>query len=376
MVYYIGYYNCDAIRSEDRIVASASENKMGYIKTAIYEACNDPIEIVTPAETRSHRYVKGRKLGIHDRIALKTFSSFSSSFSPLRALGHLWTRFLFAMYLFLNVKPEDHLIVYHSLAYMRVFKFLKKIKKCGLTIEVEEIYADVTGDEELRRKEITYLQIADSYIFITELLRREVNLEKPALISHGTYQTRPDYGFRFDDDRIHVVYAGTFRRAKGGAYTAIAAAEYLDSRYTLEILGRGSEEENAAIEELISDISKKTDCRISYAGFKTGRAFDTYIQACHIGLSTQQADAKFNATSFPSKVLMYMSNGLPVVSVRIPAVETSDVKDYISYYDDPAPEKVAEAIMGVALKDLPNPAYRLAQLHEAFVGGLKLLLKH
>ena len=226
MVFYVGYYNADAIRREGRIVAPASENKMGYIQRALREACGGPIEIVTPAETRLHRYIRGRRILLCDRTELKTFSTFSSRFKLLRGLGHLWTRTRFVLYLLKHLKPEDHLIVYHSLAYMRLFKLIKRIKGCALTIEVEEIYADVKENEALKKKELASLQTADSYIFITELLREKVNREKPAVISHGTYRPLPDHGFRFDDDRIHVVYAGTFCKIKGGAYAAIAAAEY------------------------------------------------------------------------------------------------------------------------------------------------------
>lgn len=374
MVFYVGYYNADAIRREARIVAPASENKMGYIQSALREACGEPIEIVTPAETRLHRYIRGRRILLCDRTELKTFSTFSSRFKLLRGLGHLWTRTRFVLYLLKHLKPEDHLIVYHSLAYMRLFKLIKRIKGCALTIEVEEIYADVKENEALKKKELASLQTADSYIFITELLREKVNREKPAVISHGTYRPLPDHGFRFDDDRIHVVYAGTFCKIKGGAYAAIAAAEYLDERYTLEILGGGGEEDTAAVQERIREVSAKTKCRINYAGYKSGADFDSYIQACHIGLSTQQPDGTYNATSFPSKVLMYMSNGLRVVSVRIPAIETSAVGDRIYYYDKQDPKEIARAIRSVALDDGYDSRAHLNVLHRDFVEELKRLL--
>jgi len=109
-------------------------------------------------------------------------------------------------------------------------------------------------------------------------------------------------------------------------------------------------------------------------GFKSGKDFNAYIQACHIGLSTQQADAKFNGTSFPSKVLMYMSNGLRVVSVRIPAVETSAVGDSIFYYDKQDGEEIANVIRSVNLDDGYNSRKQLADLHNRFVKQLAKLL--
>ena len=373
MLYYIGYYHCDAIRDEGRVVAPAAENKMNYMISAISEAYGGRIEVISPAETRRKKLIKGKRIQLDQRVTLKTFSSFCGRSKLIRGIGHLFTRLLFTLYLLFKVGSKDCVIVYHSLAYMKLFRFLKKTKKFNLTIEVEELYADVINDENLRRKEIDYLQIADNYVFITELLKNEVNANKSFAISHGTYRAVPDYGFRFDDDRIHVVYAGTFRRAKGGVYTAIEAAKYLDGRYSLEILGKGSEEENEAVQQLIREVSEKTECKVNYVGFKSGQDLNAYIQACHIGLSTQQVDAKFNATSFPSKVLMYMANGLRVVSVRIPAIETSAVGADIVYYDRQDATELANAICSVSFNDDYDSRKQLHRLHGDFVKRLSSL---
>ena len=374
MLYYIGYYSCDSIAEEKRSANPAAANKMGYLIHALGEALNEPFTVVSPAGTKEHRFFRGSCAKLPGGVFLRTFPTFSSKHRLLRGGGHLLTRLSFLLYLLLKVRREEHLLVYHSLAYQNVIRWICKLKKCRLTIEVEEIYSDVTGNTRQRESEINYLQTADSYLYITELLRNEVDAQKASVLYHGTYRALPDYGMRFDDDRIHVVYAGTFRKAKGGVYTAIAAAEYLDHRYTLEILGGGSEEENAAVQELIREVSEKTKCKIKYVGYKSGKDFDSYIQACHIGLSTQQAVSKFNATSFPSKVLMYMSNGLRVVSVRIPAVETSAVGDRVYYYDKQDPKEIARVIRSVTLDDGYDSRAHLNVLHRNFVEQLKRLL--
>ena len=374
MLYYVGYYNCDQIRNEDRIVAPAAENKMSYIISALLSAQKDNIEVVTPAETKLNSFVKGRTVKLNDRTILKTFSSFNNKSKLIRIIGHLFTRIYFFLYLILKITSEDQLIVYHSLSYMKAVAFIRKIKKCNLIIEVEELYSDVFNNSKLRKKEIKYLQIADSYLFITELLKNEVNTQKNSVISHGTYRSVKDIGQRFDDDKIHVVYAGTFRKAKGGVYTAIAAAEYLNDNFVLEILGGGSDEEISDVRNLIKDVSAKTTCKINYAGYKTGDEFNKYVQACHIGLSTQLADAKFGATSFPSKVLMYMSNGLKVVSIGIPAVETSLVGKYIYYYKFQDAKAVADAVKSVKYDDGYDSRKILDVLHRDFVFQLNELL--
>ncbi len=374
MLYYIGYYNCDLIREEDRIVAPASENKMGYMISAISEAYERPFEIVSPAGTRRYRYIKGNRYQLNKRAALKTFSSFNSKMRFLRIAGHLFTKLSFFLYLLFRVRSTDHLLVYHSLAYMRTIKLIRKIKKCKLTIEVEELYSDVTCDAQLRKKELGYLQIADHYIFITELLRTQVNTEKDYLISHGTYRTNPKRSDKFDDGNIHVVYAGSFNPVKGGAIAAVEAAEFLSPQYTLHILGKGNPKDTEAVINRIEDVSRKAKCKIIFDGYKSGKEFEAFIQSCHIGLSTQQPDGKYNASSFPSKILMYMSNGIPVVSIRIPAVETSNVGDYIFFYDSPSPQEIAKAIMKVALDGENSVREKLTELDERFMREIAGLL--
>lgn len=376
MVYYLGYYNCEQIATEKRAASPASMNKMGYVISVLSEISDCKSIVVSPCETELNKYVKGSVCALNDRVSIKTFDSVQSNNIFVRCFGHILTKNQLYFYLMSNIKADDTLIVYHSLALMKVVKKIKKIKKCNLIIEAEELYSDVKEDNALRKKEIDYFQIADKYIVITELLNKEINLNnKPRIISHGTYLNVPKYSDRFSDGKTHLVYAGSFDPIKGGACSAIGAAEFLDEDYVLHILGNGTKADTELIIQKIEQTSLKTKCKIVFDGYKTGREFDSFIQSCHIGLSTQQPEGKYNASSFPSKILMYMSNGLPVVSIRIPAVDTSDVKDYVYYYDDPSPENIAEAIRQVPINSKYDPSDRLAELHNEFVSNLNSFLE-
>lgn len=377
MIYYLGYYSCDQIAAEKRVAAPPAMNKMGYIISVLSEIGEQKSIVVSPCETAMKRYVKGGMHELSDRVSLKTFDSFQSRNKIIRGLGHMWTKSQLLLFLMRHVTSDDTVIVYHSLALMGVVKKLKKKKKCNLIIEVEELYSDVKEDVALRAKELEYLQIADQYIVITELLNKEVNLQnKPRIISHGTYRTLPKCGEKFNDGKIHVVYAGSFNPVKGGACSAIEAAEFLDENYVLHVLGKGSVADTETIVQNIEQVSSRSKCQIIFDGYKTGKDFDAFIQSCHVGLSTQQPDGKYNASSFPSKILMYMSNGISVVSIRIPAVDTSDVKDYIFYYDIPTPENIANAIMCVSVDHTCDPSDRLHELHEAFARDLSAFLEN
>lgn len=114
-------------------------------------------------------------------------------------------------------------------------------------------------------------------------------------------------------------------------------------------------------------------CRIVYEGFKTGREFDEFVQSCHIGLSPQNPSAEFNTTSFPSKVFMYLSNGLRVVSVDLPVFE-GDLREALTLCPSNSPEDLACAIRSAAAKEGTPPRCLLERLDSKFRDDLDYLL--
>ena len=230
-------------------------------------------------------------------------------------------------YLKENLTENDKIIIYHSLGYYKLYKWIKKVTKAKILLETEEIYSDVGKTRFVtREKEINSFKFADGYIFPTELLDKIVNVDKkPSVIIHGTYRVEKECGKSFGDGLTHIVYAGTFDPRKGGVQAAAAAAEFLPCGYHVHILGFGTENDKKLLLKTIKDVSEKTECKVTFDGLKSGSDYIEFIQSCDIGLSTQNPDAAFNGTSFPSKILSYLSNGLKVVSIKIPAVEESAV---------------------------------------------------
>lgn len=375
MIFYLGYYACEEVASEQRIASPPAMNKMKYLSVAMASIGDERVTIVSPSETSLHKIVKGSTHSVDDNVTLKTFFSFRSACGPMCFLGHIITKISLILYLCRNVKRNDHLVVYHSLALQRITKFIKMMKKCDLIIEAEELYADVKENARLRRREMKYMQIADKYIAITEMLNDEINPKrKPAVICHGTYHPTSACSEKFSDGKIHVVYAGTFNPIKGGVYSAIDSAEFLDDKYVLHILGKGNDSNTEIVKKRIEEMAHKSKCKIIFGGYKTGSEFDCFIQSCHIGLSTQQPNGKYNASSFPSKILMYMSNGLNVVSVYTTAIAKSNVSENIVYYYQQKPYEIAKAIMSVNISAPTDSRSKLLELDNKFKRELKTVL--
>ena len=69
-----------------------------------------------------------------------------------------------------------------------------------------------------------------------------------------------------------------------------------------------------------------------------------------------------------------MANGLRVVSVRIPAVEQSDVGDMLYYYDEQTPEQIAGAIVRAGISRGYDGRKRIKELDSRFQADLEKIL--
>lgn len=378
---YIGYYDIDCTGRERRSLSLASRNKMSYIADVISKY--ETVEIISPSVVMGKKGDCGRVEQISDSVTLRLFPSPGRKSRIIGRMSTFLTMCCFLWYLLTNIRKGETVIVYHSLGYCKPLYYLTKIRKFRLILEVEEIYGDVTGDEAARAWELKLARQADGYIFPTQLLSQLINKEKkPEVVIHGTYQVEPERKSNiFDRDphngnrqTIHVVYAGTLDPRKGGAVAAADAAEFLPEGYHIHILGFGSQRDMDNMQERIKEISSRTKAKVSYDGLLSGEEYIRFIQSCDIGLSTQNPAANFNTTSFPSKILSYLANGLRVVSIRIPAIEQSAVSDILYYYDEQTPEQIATTILAVDICAEYDSRQMIASLSAEFEQQMGALL--
>jgi len=324
-------------------------NKLNYI----FETLNSlgyGVDIISMArsETSELRYETGlfEKVG---QNTLKLFGSFGGKSNPIiRVFDRLIGKTKFFLYLLNNIKSNEEVIVYHSTGYSKLILWAKKIKGFRIIGEIEEIYQDVIQlPAHVKKTEYRFFKACDKYIFPTSLLNEKLNLlNKPYIIIHGAYKIEIDRGERFNDGKTHVVYAGTFDPNKG-CICAAEAAEYLPKNYHIHILGFGNNHDTEVIKEKIEEMSKQSEAALSFHGLLRGEEYIKFIQKCEIGLSPQNPTAAFNSTSFPSKILSYMANGLDVVTIDIPAIRDSIIGDSLFYYAEQSPQKIAEAIQSI-----------------------------
>lgn len=365
---YFTYYGCnDPLRQRDN--SPAADSKIDYIITAL-NRCDYSVDLISIARSSCNNFIRGcvERKGSN---TIRYFASIGKTASLFRVFNHLFMDIQFFVWCLLNLKKREQVIVYHSLGYDSIFIRLFLLKKIRIIGEIEEIYQDVSKQAASRcRNEYRFIDICEKYIFPTHLIDQKFNKShKPSLVVHGVYAAENTTEKKLSDGKIHVVYGGTLDPNKGGA-TAAAAAEFLPSNYHVHICGFG---DSAQIQDIVTDTQAKSESTVTFDGEMKGDDYKHFIQKCHIGLSTQDPNAAFNSTSFPSKILVYLTNGLKVVSIRIPAIEQSAVAGSLIFYDTQTPEKIAEAIM-CASKENECGNEILKKLDERFCEDLYNLL--
>lgn len=379
MIYYISYY-VDPKGASSRIHSAAATGKVDYVARTL-DKLGESVEIISLAVAAGASKSAGEHYTLSYGINYKSFFSLGRGGKLKKYLNYLWIAWQLFFYLHKSVKKGDIIIVYHSpttrwlsrllCKYRSKCKHVGFLRKVHVVLEVEEVYADVLGGN--RDKEIRGLYGADGYIFPTKLLANELSISNaPFLICHGDYRvnTQENNISRFTDGKIHCVYAGTLQKGKG-AFIAADAAQYLTEDYHVHILGYGSEEDVAAIKSHVKVIQKNSKADISYDGFLTGEEFSCFLMSCSIGLVTQNINASYNKTSFPSKTLVYLAHGLVVVSADFDAIKNSEVGEAIVLYSHQSPKAVAEAIQSIDTKDKFDGIALLQRMDVNFQSDMK-----
>lgn len=368
-IYYLIHFD----NKTNRNVTPSAITKGKYVASAL-ASCSSEVEIVSLAyptkDSQDEVYYQ-----VSENVICHLFKGKYSNNRIIRYLNHKLYDKKIRKYLKQNVKKDDIIVVYHSLANMKLVKYIKKNITDKIVYEVEEIYGDVINDEKAKIKELKAFKNASSYIFSNDYLNSIINTKQlPYVTCYGTYEIPTLYKEAFNDNLIHCLYAGTLAQNKG-ALNAINVAKYLPNNYLIHILGFGSEKDIADIKNAVNEVNNSYGTtKVIYEGLKLNEEYLRFIQKCQIGLCTQNIDAAFNTTSFPSKILSYMSNGLEVVGVNIAAIKNSKVGQYIQFYNVPDEKEIANAILNINLNNKTNNVDVVKELDKEFKEDLKDML--
>lgn len=374
VIKYVGFYDVENYSFEKRVKGIAAVNKMNYIASAI-ERAGFCVEIISPSWTANiNGYYKKRKTPIKENISLVIGPSFGANNFITKKFRILLSLFWLFTYLIQNTKKDEKIIVYHSIMATFPIYIAQKIKQFKIILEFNEIYQDVTDFSiNLKRLEKRIVKKADSYILSTELLKSKINTNKSFMVNYGNYQITEKTYNPFDN-KIHIVYAGILDKLKGGAFNAVESAKYLSGKYVIRIIGFGNSQDIADLQDRIEQENSNNVCKIFFDGLKYGEEYTEYISKCNIGLSTQSPEAEYNNTSFPSKVLSYLSMGLRVVTIDIEAIRISQIGHILYYYNENNGKSIADAILNIEMNSQYDSKKVLIELDRSFIEDMQNLL--
>lgn len=212
-------------------------------------------------------------------------------------------------------------------------------------------------------------------LVVSELLAEKLGVENP-IVSYGSYSafkgTIPER--TAGDGKIKLVYTGSIDKVKGSAFTAIEAMKYLPDNYELKISGPVATKDKNDFDELVKQINKGCGRNaVEYLGLLDEQQYEKLLLSANIALNPQK-EGGFGQYLFPSKILTYMSYGLPVVSTRGESIVKSKVADLITFSDDYSGESVAKAIRNADIKASTVYLKKLDDLKKEFLTGIDKVL--
>ena len=315
---------------------------------------------------------------MNDDIDIEYCSTFGSSSKYLRMIERWFNILQMALYL-IKVPKNDIVVFYHERYFRHAIQFLRLFRSTPkIILQVEELYT-LAGNhpQSMIDTEIESIKQADAYILVNDVISSvlHLNSNKPSCVSYGSYLTNDYVSRKNSDNKVHVVYAEIFDAIKRGAEMAVNSCQYLPPNYCVHIAGFGKPEDINYITSLIEKIKAISKCEIIYEGCLSGIDYDDLLANCSIGLSTQvSGELKYSDTSFPSKVINYLSYGLTVVSTKIMVLEISKVSDLLSFYSDDTPRAVADAILNCPILDRKQAIRRIVELDSSFEKQLKEII--
>lgn len=260
--------------------------------------------------------------------------------------------------------PYEVIFIYHSLLYYFTL-ILLRLLGCKIVLQLNEIFYRGRNNSSRKHKiiESLMLRIPKKFIIATHSLRSFIdkNSEILAVIpgpiylknysKNNTERNEENYQ-QLKIDCIRMVYAGIIDIEKnGGAFIAVQLASKLNSKkFAIDIYGFGSENDINALYDLIKKNNTSSFTKVRYCGALHPSQMISRLENYHVGLATQYIGTQFSESSFPSKILTYLSAGLNVVSATSTAIESWEHSDLLLVYKDIDLDDLVEIVSTVKIK--------------------------
>ena len=376
-IYYIGFYDILRNGKQVRQYPLAAAHKIDFVINTIRKL-GYIVQIISPIYIIDKQYytLQKRRENISDGVELVLpFSIVKKNFLSLCILK-IWLNIWLFVYLLQTCKKEDIVVVYHNYAMAFPIYFAQKIKKFHIILEIEEQFSEIWNIGWWNRwKEKLMLSLRNDHsLVVSDVLAKSLDIKNP-IISYGAYSAVEHVkNCQNIEDEICLIYTGTIDKVKMSAYLAVRSMMYLPKHYKLKISGPINKGEEDYFIHMIEEVNhKKGITQVEYLGILDNANYEKLLNEADIALNPQQ-DGVFSTFLFPSKILTYLSHGLPVVSTKGESIVKSSLADIITFAEDFTEESIAKAIVNVKIKDKNFYIERIKILSDKFSQELSDLL--
>jgi glycosyltransferase involved in cell wall biosynthesis len=171
----------------------------------------------------------------------------------------------------------------------------------------------------LRRTDVALVRLAlrhcDGVVALTPALADDFAPGRPSIVMEGILSTPPpDRTVRRDRvDRFDIAYAGRLTRAYGVDRLIEAVRAMDDPEVRLRLFGRGE------LDEWVREQTAQDD-RICVPQFLGRQALADQLSVADVLVNPRPIDFGQVRYTFPSKLIEYLSLGVPVVTTKLPSI--------------------------------------------------------
>ena len=255
-------------------------------------------------------------------------------------------------------KQENKIIIAYALSYINIkcLIFIKhinpQIKTCIVVPDLPE-YMNLTNKvsaiyKTLKKIEIRgiyqNIQKIDNYVFLTEQMSTLLKIHNNYTVVEGIYTEHFENSSKMNkiENINNILYTGTLNE-KYGVLDLVNAFMLLRSEnYRLILCGTGDAEEK------IKEIAVM-DKRIIFKGQLRREEVLKLQSEATLLINTRKNNEDFTKYSFPSKILEYLSSGIPVVAYKLDGIP-DEYDHYIYYIEGDGIEGIANKITEVCEK--------------------------
>jgi len=242
--------------------------------------------------------------------------------------------------------------------FVRLIKYVKKINSnittCIIVPDLPEymntknttsiVYAFLKNAEiNSIRKNMDFI---DKYVLLTEHMKDFMNLNKKYTVVEGVASDVFNNIEPFENkhDLKTILYTGTLNE-KYGLINLVEAFKLIPyDNYRLVICGAGDSEKRIFMEA-------QNDCRILFKGQQRRQDVLKFQKSATVLINPRSNNEEYTKYSFPSKILEYLSSGVPTIAYKLDGIP-DEYDKYINY------------VIGNEISDLASKIIELCEKNE------------